>query len=310
MKYWKHIPPLPALLALEAAARHASFSAAAKELNVSQSAVSHAVSSAETFLGAQLFDRTTRPISLTAEGKTYVATLVSCLSQLAAEEKSLRRGRQRHTLTISCNLAYSHFWLFPRLKNFHAAWPDRQVNLVTTYQGLASLDEGIDVAVRFGNGDWPGCTSHLLLKERIVPVATPEYIARTPVVRCPADLKDHVLLHTLSQERSWFDWYQWFDHFDVPLDQGLRGPTFDNHLLMMQAALVAGGVALGWIGTSSELIREGRLVKMLEEPIILDTGLYAVTRNRRDPHVEPFVKWITALAVAEADLMLKPFVGS
>lgn len=301
---------MPALLAVEATARHASFSAAAKELNISQSAVSHAVTSAERFLETRLFDRATRPISLTAEGRTYVATLVSCLDQLAAEEKSLRRARQRQTLTISCNLAYSHFWLFPRLRSFHAVWPDKQVNMVTTYQGIATLDDGIDVAVRFGSGDWPDCTSHLLLSERILPVATPEYVSGTPAVRGPADLQDHVLLHTVSQERSWFDWQQWFEHFGVPLQKAPRGPIFDNHLLMMQAAMAGSGVALGWVGTCSELIREGRLVKLLDEPIILETGLYAVTRNRRSPLADIFVDWITALAAAEEEVMKRPFLAA
>lgn len=308
MRYWKHIPPLKSLLAVEATARLASFSAAAEELNVSQSAISHAVTTAETFLGVQLFDRTTRPISLTDEGRTYVITLTSCLGQLAAEGKSLGRGRARQTLTISCNLAYSHFWLFPRLKGFHSAYPDRQVNLVTTYQGLASLDDGIDVAVRFGDGSWPNCISHLLFKERIVPVATPDYARRNPAVHSPADLKDHTLLHALSLERSWFDWNQWFDHYGISLKSGLPGPTFDNHLLMMQAALSGRGIALGWIGTASELIRHGQLTKVFDQPIVLSTGLYAVVRNRRDPYVEPFVNWITSMAADEAEAMVEPFL--
>lgn len=303
-----HIPPLRSLLAVEATARHASFSGAAEELNVSQSAVSHAVAAAEGFLGVRLIDRTTRPISLTAAGKSYVTTLTGCLNQLAVEGRSLHRARSRNTLTVSCNLAYAHYWLLPRLKSFHDTYPDRQVNLVTTYQGLASLGEGIDLAVRFGDGNWTDCTSYLLYRERIVPVATPDYVEQNPRIDCPADLCDHNLLHALSLERSWYDWYQWFDAFKVPLSGNLRGPTFDNHLLMMQSALSGRGVALGWIGTASELIREKQLVKVIDTPVILSTGLYAVVRNKCDQQIEPFINWITSMAAAETDSLSIPFV--
>ncbi len=307
LRYWKDIPPLKSLLALEAVARHASFSQAAEELNVSQSAISHAVNTAESFLGAVLVDRTTRPVSLTADGRTYIATLASCLTQLATQGRALRPVKPRNTLTISCNLAYGNYWLMPRLKSFHETWPDLQVNLVTTYQGLASLDDGIDIAVRFGDGNWPGCISHLLLRERILPVATPDYIARHGKVREPCDLLVHNLLHAVSVEWSWYDWTQWFEHFGIQ-SPALPGPSFDNHLLMMQAALAGRGVALGWVGTASDFLQHGQLVKVLDQPVILPTGLYAVTRAGRDPHVAPFIEWITAMATAEAEGITCPFL--
>ena len=306
MRFWKHIPPLKSLLALEATARHASFSAAAEELNVSQSAVSHAVTTAETFLGVALIDRGTRPVSLTPAGKSYVATLVPCLTQLAAEGRALRKTRPRNALTISCNLANAIYWLMPRLRSFHQAHPKMQVNLVTTYQGLAALDDGIDVAVRFGDGDWPGCTAHRLLGERILPVATPDYLARHAPVRGPEDLLRHTLLNAPSAERSWYDWAQWFDHFGVSAGE-LPGPTFDNHLLMMQAALAGRGVALGWIGTASDFLRQGQLVKVLDRPVILQSGLYAVTRARHEPGAAMFVDWITAMAAEEGAALAAPF---
>ncbi|MCV2866773.1 LysR substrate-binding domain-containing protein [Albidovulum sediminicola] len=310
MRYWKRIPPLKSLLALEAAARHASFTRAADELNVSQSAVSHAITTAETFLGAQLINRSTRPISLTPEGKAYVATLANCFTQLAAEADGLRRRRAADVLTISCNLAYGNYWLLPRLKGFHAAHPDLQVNMVTTYQGLASLDEGIDVAIRFGRGDWPGREARLLFRERIVPVASPDYVERNAPVRSAGDLLSHDLLHALSVERSWYDWQQWFEQFGVTAPNPLPWPMFDNHLLMMQAALSGRGVALGWIGTASDFLRQGLLVKVLDVPIVLDEGLYVVVRRQRDRRIERFLDWITDCAGSEAAALEQPFRGA
>ncbi|MCV3211692.1 LysR substrate-binding domain-containing protein [Mesorhizobium sp. YC-39] len=298
---------MKSLLAVEATSRHASFSAAAEELNVSQSAISHAVTAAEAFLGVQLIDRTTRPISLTTEGKIYMATLRNCLNQLATESDALRRSKTRNALTISCNLANANYWLLPRLKLFHLEYPKLQVHLVTTYQGLASLDDGIDIAVRFGDGNWPNCTSHLLFRERIVPVASPDYLERNPPVHQAADLLDHTLLHAMSLERSWYDWNQWFEQFGLLPSAGLPGPSFDNHLLMMQAALNGRGVALGWIGTAYEFIRQGQLVKVIDLPVILREGLYVVIRNRHDPQIECFVDWITSMTAAEAETLRAPF---
>lgn len=306
MHYWKRIPPLKALFALEAASRHASFTRAAEELNVSQSAVSHAVTTAETFLGVPLIDRASRPISLTPEGKAYVATLASCFTQLAAEAEVLRRRTVPDVLTISCNLAYGNYWLLPRLKGFHAAHPDLQVNMVTTYQGLASLDEGIDVAIRFGNGHWPGFDSQLLFREAIVPVASPDYVERNATVRHPLDLLNHRLLHALSVERSWYDWQQWFEHFGIAFPNPLPGPKFDNHLLMMQAALSGRGVALGWVGTASDFLRQGALVKLLETPVTLEVGLHVVVRRRRDERIARFLDWITRHVAEEAESLHAP----
>lgn len=307
MKYWKHIPPMKSLLALEATSRHASFSAAAEELNVSQSAVSHAITAAEAFLGVQLIDRTTRPICLTTEGKIYVATLSSCFDQLAAQGGALRRPKSRNLLTISCNLANANFWLLPRLTLFQREYPELQINLVTTYQGIASLDDGVDVALRFGDGNWPNCASHLLFKEMIVPVASPDYLDRSRPVHQPLDLLDHTLLHAVSLERSWYDWNQWFEQFGLPSGEGLPGPSFDNHLLMMQAALSGRGIALGWIGTASDFLREGQLMKVIDLPVSLQDALWAVTRYKRDPQIDCFVDWITSVAAAEAETLRAPF---
>lgn len=292
MQYWKTIPPLRALLAVEATARLRSFTRAGEELNTSQSAVSHAVTQAESFLGTQLFDRTARPIALTADGVEYLASLSACLAQLSADTHALRDRKAENTLTISCNLAYGNYWLLPRLKSFHEAHPDIQVNMVTTFHGLTTMDSSIDVAIRFGLGQWPGLKSHLLFRERILPVAAPGYVQEAPAITGPRDLLHHTLLHAQSADKSWYDWAQWFDHHGVPREEALKGPGFDNHLLMMQAALSGRGVALGWIGTATDFLREGQLVPLLDTPTLLQEGLYAVTKPRPNPRVERFLTWV------------------
>jgi LysR family glycine cleavage system transcriptional activator len=160
------------MLAVEATARLGSFSKAACELNVTQSAVSHLVSQAETFLNTQMFQRQSRPVALTPEGRRYVDAVVAGLTIIRTEGEQLQQASRSDTLTMSCNLAYANFWLLPRLKEFHDLHPEITVNVVTAYQGLPPLTNGIDLSVRFGHGDWPECVAHLLFSEQIVPVAS------------------------------------------------------------------------------------------------------------------------------------------
>lgn len=294
MQYWKTIPPFKSLLAVEAVARLRSFTRAGEELNTSQSAVSHAVTQAERFLETKLFDRSARPVALTPHGAEYVASLGACLAQLSADTHALRQRGENNTLTISCNLAYGNYWLLPRLREFHAVHPGIQVNMVTAFHGLSSLDPGIDVAIRFGRGTWPGCHSRLLFHEQILPVASPGYIARTGHADNPQDLLSHTLLHAHSNDKSWYDWPQWFARFGVRHDGPPAGPSFDNHLLMMQAALSGRGVALGWIGTATDFLREGQLVPVFDRPVILDDGLFAVARDPRDARINAFLDWISS----------------
>jgi LysR family glycine cleavage system transcriptional activator len=294
---------LKTLLAVEATARFGSFSKAADELNVTQSAVSHLVGQAEAYFGTRLFDRASRPIQLTAEGQRYVGAMISSLNILKAEGQHLHARHGATTLTVSCNLGYGNFWLLPKLKQFHDGNPGITVNMVTTYQGLPELGEGIDVAIRFGKGAWPGCQSRLLFREWIVPVASAGYIDQAPPIREPRDLLRHTLLHAHATDKSWFDWNQWFDHFGIARPAVLPGPGFDNHVMMMQAALTGGGVALGWKGTAGEFLRHRQLLAVLPDRIEVDGGVFLVTRPSRYPSraLDSFSGWLTEQAKAEGD---------
>jgi LysR family glycine cleavage system transcriptional activator len=212
MKYWQHVPPLRVMLAVEATARLGSFSKAAAELNVTQSAVSRLITKAEKLLRTRLFDRQSRPVKPRAEGQRYVNALLSGLSVIRSEGEALQRTKNASRLTVSCNLAYANFWLLPRLKEFHDDHPEITVNMVTAFQGLPELSDAIDISIRFGKGNWPDCTAELLLSEYIVPVASPAYIERAPEFAAPRDLLNHLLLHARADDKTWFDWDQWFLH--------------------------------------------------------------------------------------------------
>ncbi len=299
MKYWQHIPPLRVMLAVEATARLGSFSKAAVELNVTQSAISHLISHAEEFLSVRLFDRQSRPVQPTSEGQRYVNALVSGLNIIRSEGAFLQKGRTVNGLTVSCNLAFANYWLLPRLKKFHEMHPDITVNMVTAYQGLPDLSDAIDISIRFGKGNWPDCTAEHLLSEFIVPVASPAYVDRAPPVAAPGDFLGHLLLHARADDRTWFDWDQWFAHFGVRTNS-LPGPQFDNHLTMMQAALAGQGIALGWIGTSSEFVRAGQLVELFPEKVPAEGGVYLVWRTSVPLSLaaKTFATWILSHATS------------
>lgn len=297
MKYWEHIPPLKAMLAVEATARLGSFSKAASELNVTQSAVSHLVSQAEAFVNTQLFQRQQRPVQLTLEGRRFVDAVVAGLNIIKSEGEALQRSANSDTITVSCNLAYANFWLLPRLKEFHDLHPEITVNVVTAYQGLPPLTNGVDLSVRFGSGVWPETVARLLFKEEIVPVASVAYFEALDGVDKPSDLLGRILLHARADDKTWFDWRQWFQHFSVAIPANLPGPVFDNHLMMMQAALAGSGIALGWIGTASEQIRRGQLVELFPERIDAHGGVYLVSRDSTTMNraAALFADWLTSM---------------
>jgi LysR family glycine cleavage system transcriptional activator len=133
--------------------------------------------------------------------------------------------------------------------------------------------------VRFGKGEWPDCRSQLLFRERIVPVASASYLEQAPQIRRPKDLLKHTLLHAHAIDKTWFDWHQWFEHFGIACPAALPGPGFDNHVLMMQAALTGGGVALGWKGTAGDFVHKRQLVEVLPDTIDVDGALYLVSKK-------------------------------
>lgn len=288
------------MLAIEATARLCSFSKAAAELNITQSAVSHLVSETEAMLSTRLFERGSRPVALTEAGRRYVAALVSGLTLIGAEGEALQRARS-DVLTVSCNLAYANFWLLPKLKAFHVLRPDIVVNMVTAYQGLPALSGEIDLSIRFGRGTWEGCAAQLLFAEAIVPVASPAYLERCAPIRQPVDLLSQQLLHAWADDKTWYDWEQWFDHFAVTRPRVLPGPVFDNHLMMMQSALAGGGVALGWIGTATEFVHAGQLVELLPEKVDVPGGVYLVHRSDRrlSPAAKSFATWLSTAGQAD-----------
>jgi LysR family glycine cleavage system transcriptional activator len=237
------LPPLHALRAFEAAARHLSMKDAAAELSVTPGAVSQLVRGLEARLGTQLFRRNHRSLVLTEAGQSYFAPIRHAFRQIAEATRRLRALPNASVLTLSAPPAFAASWLVPRLGGFRARHPDIELNIATT-RGLANFaSDGVDLAIRHGLGRYPGLRCDRIAGIALVPVCSPGFLASLPArPRRPADLIDLPLLHDVARQ----DWALWFQAQGVA-DAGhaaARGISFDDQMLLIRAAASHQGIAL------------------------------------------------------------------
>ena len=264
---------LNALRAFEASARHLSFTRAADELNVTQAAVSHLVKGLEARLGARLFRRSPRGLVLTDEGVALVPTLSDSFERIERLMERFEGGRLREVLTVSVVGAFAVGWLLPRLASFRAAHPFVDLRLLTNNNKVDLAGEGLDYAVRFGDGAWHGAEAEPLVDAPLTPLCAPAAAARLDE---PRDLAGHTLLRSFRPQ----DWPAWFETAGIePLP--LRGPLFDNSWVMAEVAMQGEGVALAPPLLFERPLADGRLVQPF--PVTVVTGAYWLTRLKSKP---------------------------
>lgn len=265
------LPSLPGLEAFEAVARLRSFTAAARELHVTQSAVSHRVRSLEEQLGTALFVREGHKIELTDAGRVLDERVRDAFALLRGAVRNLERA-QEATLTISCSPSFAIRWLVPRLPSFRARHPELDLRIAADARLVVPGRGGIDACVRYGPGGYEGVEHTRLSVERITPVASPVLLERVPLAT-PADLRAHVLLHdeVLCDHPGRVGWRKWLEAAGVHDIDPERGPRFSHAHMALEAAIAGQGVALGRTTLVSRDVREGRLVRPL--PLELESGL-------------------------------------
>ena len=251
------LPPLNALRLFEAAGRHLSFRQAAEELNLTPSAVSHGIQSLEDWLGAELFNRQGRGLTLTAAGTQFLPAVRDALATIARGVDRIR-GPAQCRLALSIVPTFATRWLLPRLPAFHRRHPEIHLSLDTSTRVTEFPDDRIDLAIRRGDGAWPGALAQHLCGEIIFPVCSPGLVAREDGVCEPADLARATLLHVTSVSEDWAEWLATAGIGGVELSAGLR---FDTVQMALDAAVQGLGVALGRRPLVDADIREGRLVK-------------------------------------------------
>jgi LysR family glycine cleavage system transcriptional activator len=266
------LPPLNSLRAFEAGARHLSFTKAAAELNVTPAAVSHQVKALEEDLGVKLFRRLIRKLVLTEQGRRLSPVLSEAFELMTAGVEELRQGSETPTLTVTVTPSFSSKWLVGRLGRFWERHPEIDLRLHHSIQVMDLAREGIDLAVRWGRGTWPGLTAECLLEAEVTPVCSPALLTGERPLKSPADLQHQVLIH----EDDHANWIQWLAAAGVEGVDPRRGPVIDDAGVVIEAAAAGRGVALGRLALVAEELQRGRLVRPFELSLESDFAYFLV----------------------------------
>lgn len=290
----RHPLPLNALRAFESAARHLSFTRAAEELHVTQAAVSQQVRQLEERLGCVLFKRLPRGLGITDEGRALLPVVSDAFHRIETVLRQFDGGHFREVLTIGVVGTFAIGWLMPRLRRFREVHPFVELRL-STHNNLVDLAaEGLEFAIRFGDGNWPGTRSAYLLDAPLAVLCAPEIAAR---LATPADLVHETLLRSYRAD----EWLNWFAA--AGLDPWpLAGPMFDSSRLMVEAAILGAGVALA----PPRMFARERQAGVLVQPFDVEvtTGGYWLTWLKTrplSPAMALFRDWIVAEAAAETE---------
>ena len=290
----RRLPPLNALQAFEAAARHGSFTRAADELRVTHGAVSRHVQMLEGWLGLPLFTRHNRRVVLTEAGVAYATEIGAALDRIAlATARQVERGRPR-LLHVNALATFTLRWLIPRLSGFQVANPAIEVRLTTSNVPLAQLAEPFDVAIRGGPETRPGHRAEPFLSERRIPVCSPALLQRLPLAG-PEQLRQHTLLHAATLPRVWPDWLR---AAGVPDLEPQASVTLEHFYLTLQAALDGLGIAMGPERLIADDVAAGRLTLPFAGPSLPARSYYTYVPEPRaeDPAVRAFCGWLAEAA--------------
>jgi LysR family glycine cleavage system transcriptional activator len=295
----RFLPSTGELVAFECAGRHGSFTRAAEELSLSQSAISRQISTLEDRVGAALFQRVRQRVVLTAAGRLYLAEVRRILERMGeATHQAMSQGGAEAILNIAVLPTFGARWLAPRLVQFAALHPQITVNLASRLKPFDFAEEGFDAAIHFGAPAWPEASLRLLMEERTVPLCSPA-LRQARGVATPADLVGLPLLHQSTRPTAWLDW---FDLVGVETPQGVRGPTYDQFGMALAAATAGMGVALAPRFLAERELSAGQLEVLFERSSPADGSYYFAVpeSSASDPAVRRFGDWITAEAAHAA----------
>ncbi|WP_417842243.1 transcriptional regulator GcvA [Thalassospira sp.] len=287
------LPSLTALQFFEASARHLSFTKAAQELNVTQSAISRQVRSLEEYLGRDLFRRIRQRLKLTPAGDAYAAQVRDLLDRAeAATLQVMAYSGEGGMLNVGTLPTFGARWLVPRLGDFRTAWPDIQLNLITQIRPFDFAEEAIDIAIHFGEANWPGCVFHRLMGETLIPVCAPKLLKDNDDLPIARDrIRNCTLLQHATRPTAWQDWLM---AAGVPAVDDLAGPRFEHFHMVIQAAVAGLGLALMPEFLVREELDNGRLLAPFDLSIPSHHAYYVVYPEEKESTfaVRAFRDWI------------------
>lgn len=288
-------PSMSLLVAFDATVRHLSFTRAAAELALTQSAVSRQVQALEELLGAALFRRINRKLILTAIGSAYHREISGALQRVrSASLNAIASATGRGTIDLAALPTFASKWLLPRLSDFYSKHSGILINLHSRIGRFDLVAEGIDAAISVGDGAWPGLVSYRLLDETLLPIISPALAAAAPV-REPADLSRHLLLHAAARPEVWG---QWFEAQGLASEAMNPGPNFELTSHLIEA--VSSGIGVGLVPSFfvRDELRRGALRLAIERPFKTGLGYFLCIPSQSAPlpQLLTFKNWILSMA--------------
>lgn len=287
----RRLPSLNGLRAFEAAARHQSFTRAADELSVTQTAISHQIKRLEEQLGQRLFIRRNRRLLLTEAAQELLPAVRTAFDGLNAAVEQLSRSDRSGSLTVSTVISFTTKWLVPRLAGFQSTYPEIDVRITASADLVDFNRDDVDMAIRYGHGDWPGLRVDRLISEDVFPVCSPALMQGSQPLQRPEDLAHHTLLHVTSFQE---DWQVWLTAAGVDSVDHRHGLSFDLAFPALQAAIDGVGVALGRSTMVEADIAAGRLVVPFDVTLPLQAAYYVVSPEETAdrPKIKAFRDWL------------------
>ncbi|OLL27889.1 LysR family transcriptional regulator [Burkholderia sp. SRS-W-2-2016] len=290
------IPNMGALLAFEAAARHESFTLAARELFLTESAVSRQINTLESNLGVRLFARVKQRVVLTRAGKVYSAQVRRSLEQLDRDTLSIiAHGSGGGYLELAVLPTFASQWLIPRMDAFNRQYPDVRVNMGVRTATFAFADTPFEAAIHYGKPTWPGTSADFLFSEEVVPVCAASLLKQP--VRHAADLLDYPLLHSTTRPDGWASW---FASLDIDDNRAMQGVRYELHTMLISAAAAGLGIALVPRFFVDKQLQQFGLVMPFEAPAVADAAYYLVypTELSHGKPLASFREWLLREAAA------------
>jgi LysR family glycine cleavage system transcriptional activator len=299
----RRLPPLNALRAFEAAARHLSFVDAADELAVTPAAVSHQVKALEGHLGVTLFERLPRSLLLTEQGRILAPQLTRGFDRLAEAVARVRVDDVQTVLSVTVLPSFAVRWLLPRLAGFRRLNPGLEIEVHAQHHPVDFRRERVDVALRYGRGGWAGLHAERFLDDEVFPVCSPRLLEGPRPLLRPEDLRHHTLIHDVltGDDEPWVTWQHWLLHFGLDDVDHRRGPRYSDSHMMLEAAAAGEGVALGRSSIMADDLASGRLVRPFPDSQVADYAYHFLCRTDAidRPAVRAFRDWLIAAAAED-----------
>ncbi len=289
----RRLPPLNSLKCFEAAGRLLSFTRAARELNVTQAAISHQIKVIEQYLGVSLFIRYPRKLVLSEQGKALLPDIIEAFDRVSMAIGSVSKEQSSNMISVRLAPSFAAKWLSPRLKYFWLQYPEIDLCLYHAHPPVDFEREEIDIAVTYGKGDWAGVIADPLLSLDFFPVCSPTFMKNDKPLTDIENLRYYSLLHDASYE-CWNDWLKLAQLTNINAN---KGTIIDDTNVLIQAAIDGQGIALGSTTFVEEYLENGKLVKPFDVVLRNEFAYYIVCplKHMENPPVKAFKEWLLSL---------------